>query len=141
MADSDSRRCKRSRAWHRARWRDHVDAHACSGGPVPGYCREHGLRTNSFYRWRRIFREEAGKEPVVASGGERVDGASPTPASGAGRPEEPRFVELKLSEGDRFLETSGVEVLLPAGRRLRVSPGFDEDTLRRAVSALESLPC
>ena len=111
------------------------------GEPVSAECRDDGVGMNGCYRWRGIFGEEAGKEPVVASGGERVDGASPTPVSGAGRPDEPRFVELKLSEGDRFLETSGVEVLLPAGRRLRVSPGFDEDTLRRAVSALEPLPC
>ncbi len=37
-------------------------------------------------------------------------------------------------------EESGVEIVLTNGRRLSVRPGFDEETLRRAVEALDR-PC
>ena len=51
------------------------------------------------------------------------------------------FAELRLPAGTVQAAASGVEVVLPGERRLRLGPGFNEDTLRRAVSVLESLSC
>lgn len=130
MANSVPKRCKRSRAWRRARWREHVEAQPLSGLCVTDYCLSRGLRRESFHRWRRAFASE------VNVGGEAAPGQGE-----AGLAASPLFVELSglpLSEG---APTAGVELVLPGERRLRLEPGFDEDTLRRAVAVLESLSC
>lgn len=130
MADSGTGGCGRSRAWHRARWREHVVAQAGSGLSAASYCREYGLRRRSFYRWRAVFRVE--EAACTASGpGDGLAGASVPPV----------FAELRLAAGAGLAAASGVEVVLPGERRLRLGPGFNEDTLRRAVSVLESLSC
>jgi hypothetical protein len=46
-----------------------------------------------------------------------------------------RFAEAHVSR--HF----AIEVVLGGGRRIAVGPGFDEETLRRVVIALESGPC
>jgi transposase len=133
MADVGARRCKRNRAWHRAQWREHVGNQARSGLSAAAYCRAHGLTRSSFYRWGRIFRTED-----AAAGG-----ASGLDEERAQTPVPPVFAELRVTPtpASAAAETSGVEVVLPGQRRLRVVPGFDEDTLRRAVRVLESLSC
>ena len=50
--------------------------------------------------------------------------------------EGPAFVELEVMPDERSAET-GIEVVLSNGRRLALQPGFDEETLRRAIGALE----
>lgn len=50
--------------------------------------------------------------------------------------EEPAFVELEVAD-DCPAASSSIEIVLSSGRRLIVQPGFDEETLRRAVDALE----
>lgn len=130
MADSGTRRCGRSRAWHRARWREHVVAQEGSALSAAAYCREHGLRRRTFYRWRGVFRAEETAGEASGSG----DGLAGAWAPAA-------FAELRLSRGATQTEAWGVEVVLPGERRLRLGPGFDEETLRRAVSVLESLSC
>ena len=39
------------------------------------------------------------------------------------------------------VEASTIEVVLAGERRIRVAPGFDEETLRRVVAALEGAAC
>lgn len=51
--------------------------------------------------------------------------------------ESPAFVELEVAD-EMPTAGSGIEIVLSSGRRLVVQPGFDEETLRRAVAALES---
>jgi len=108
-----------------------VSAQAGSGLSAAAYCRKHGLGVASFYRWRRIFAAEGESIP---SAGKTGESALP---SGA------RFAELRLAGTGLAAgeDASGVELVLPGERRLRLSPGFDADTLVRAVIALESLPC
>jgi transposase-like protein len=43
----------------RAQWRDVVDRQRSSGLSVSEFCRREKTTENSFYRWRRIFAEEA----------------------------------------------------------------------------------
>jgi hypothetical protein len=52
------------------------------------------------------------------------------------RQERPRFVELEVVDEPAVAEAS-IEILLAGGRRLLVRPGFDLETLTRAVAALE----
>ena len=131
MATGNVRGAKRSRAWHRARWREHVEAWASSGMSAAAYCREHGLNPKCFYRWRRIF--EASGE---LSGSRRDSVESNGGAT-------PQFAELRLSSDGvpSAGASSGVELVVSADRRLRLATGFDAETLRRAVNVLESLPC
>lgn len=48
----------------------------------------------------------------------------------------PAFVEVEV-RADKAPSETRIEVELANGRRLAVRPGFDEETLRRAVVALE----
>lgn len=130
MAESGTRSCGRSRAWHRARWREHVVAQAGSGLSAAAYCREHGLRKRSFYRWRTAFRAEG---TVCGASGSVEDHAEVSSA--------PVFAELRLAPETGPVAALAIEVVLPGERRLRLGPGFDAETLRRAVSVLESLSC
>ena len=136
MAESCGRRLKRSRAWHRARWRKHVVAQGESGLSVVVYCRDHGLVRESFYRWRRVFLAEEAGASVSSARGVSQDSAADTDASASAV-----FAELRLPLASDTTAASGVEVVLAGERRLRLESGFDEDTLRRAVVALEVLPC
>ena len=119
-------------------WREHLAAHEASGLSVRVYCREHGLGEASFYQWRRRFQCEEAEAP--ASG--RPLGNAGLVRGALGQP-RPAFAEVRLAPLDAagVASASGVEVVLGGERRLRLEAGFDAETLRRAVAALESLPC
>lgn len=162
MADELGRACRRSRAWHRARWLEHVLAWEESGVSGVAYCERHGLRPRSLYRWRRVFRasvelsrgsEESGASPDSASllagrgteGLDCVEGfgqAASTATREAGASSAPMFAEVHVAEslmpGVGASGASGVELVLCGERRVRLAPGFDEGTLRRVVALLES---
>lgn len=104
-----------------ARWREHVEEQARSGLTVGAYCAARGLAAPTFYEWRRR---------IAAGGG---------PARAAFVP-----VEVTSSSARRFERpcgSSGVEVILAGGARLRLERGFDATALRSAVAALEGRPC
>lgn len=129
MPESAVRKCRRSRAWRRARWREHVESQPRSGLCVVDYCQQHGLRRESFYRWRRVFAKDAAAE--TSSGAEAGQSALGAPL----------FAEVIGLAQAVDTPASGVELVLAGERRICLAPGFDEDTLRRAVAVLESLPC
>jgi len=86
-----------------------------SGLSVRGFCEEHGLAVPSFYAWGRTLarRDSAvGFVPVQVI---------PEP--------EPRTTAARLP--------SSLELVLGAGRVLRVAPGFDGPTLKRLLALLE----
>ncbi len=114
-------------------WRGHIDAQGKSGFSIRRYCRNHGLTEALFYQWRRRLTRETGASDVRAGGEDVV---------------RPLFVPVRVKEsGIVSLGDSGasafevVEVVLQNGRLLRVRPGFDGETLQRAVAALESPSC
>ena len=71
------------------------------------FCRERGIKQNSFYRWRRRLRE---KQPG-------------------------RFALLEPSE-EIATGASGLEVILVSGERLRITNGVDAATLRLVLETL-----
>lgn len=123
------RKCRRSLGWIREQWRGHVAAQASSGLSGLAYCRRHGLHAKSFYRWRRVFGAMAGTPDI------RV--------SHEGDPAKPVFAELRVREAVREPPAADgcarLEVVARGGRMLRVWPGFDGETLARAVAVLEGL--
>jgi transposase len=84
--------------------------------------RRHDLCPQQLYAWRRLFREaaEARVETPLVFLPVEVSDASTRPAAPRSR-----------------RRTKAVEVTLVGGRRLRVDPDIDPDTLCRLVQALE----
>jgi hypothetical protein len=96
-------------------WRAMVRRWHSSGLSVRAFCEEHGLAVPSFYAWRRTLAQRDSAVRFVPV--QVTPELEPrTPAAGP---------------------TSGLELVLTAGRRLRIAPGFDEATLRRLLALLE----
>ena len=126
------RKCRRSRRWIREQWRSHVETQAASGLSGQAYCRRHGLRAKSFYRWRRVL------------GATVAPGKNVSPED---EPARPVFAEVRVCDAVRVPEhpmedgCARVEVVARGGRAIRVWPGFDGETLARTVAVLEGLSC
>jgi transposase-like protein len=97
-------------------WRRMVRQFHGSGLSVRAFCEEHGLSVASFYGWRRTL--AARDEAVV------------------------RFVPVQVTPQSLKGEGSAgaVELVLGAGRCLRIGPGFDGPTLTRLLALLEGQP-
>jgi hypothetical protein len=110
MSTAKQRSARKERFWRTVlrQWRR-------SGLSVRAYCHEHGLSEPSFYAWRRTL---ASCESQAVS-----------------------FVPVRVAEPGPSPATDGsagaLELVLDAGRRLRVGPGFDAPTLRRLLALLE----
>ena len=124
------RKCRRSRRWIREQWLGHVEAQAASGLSGVAYCRRHGLRAKSFYRWRRVLGRAVASYENVCAKDEQA---------------KPVFAEVRVRDAAFVAEhrvmdgCARVEVVARDGRTIRVWPGFDGETLARAVAVLEGL--
>jgi len=107
-----------------ARWRAIVDEWSKSGESVRDFCAKRELSRWTFYDRRRSLRPE-------------VESSKPAflPVRVVGRASVPPIV---VSERAR---SSGVEVVLRSGDRLRLDLSFDSEALTRAVAALEAARC
>jgi hypothetical protein len=111
MSTSSPPRSSKERFWRRMvrQWDN-------SGLSVRDFCAERGLAEASFYAWRRTITER--------------DAAAV------------HFVPVRVVPEEQRAATdsgggSGLELVLPAGRRLRIAPGFDAATLQRLLPLLE----
>ena len=90
-------------------WRERIEAQQHSGLSVQQFCKEQGLNNPSFYYWRKRFRQ---RPPVrfalIETGG------APPPA-----PSE-----------------HCLELVLPAGERMRIGAGVNAAVLRTVLEAL-----
>ena len=104
-------------------WRRAVAEQQESGLRVRQFCRRKKIAEASFYGWKRelALRDREGKGPGQAG-------------SAAG-PEE-AFVPLRVTPAP--LLVAGLELLHPSGHVIRIPAGFDDETLRRVLSILES---
>jgi hypothetical protein len=109
------------------------------------FCVQHGLSEPSFYAWRReIARRD--QERITATHKKRT--SRQAASSRIGRPAgsvpdasavRPAFVKLAVDAGGVLPST--IDVVVGAGRLLRVRPGFDADLLRQLVHVLEEPSC
>jgi transposase-like protein len=110
MSTNNQRSSSKERFWRRM-----VRRCRNSGLSVRAFCEEHGLSEPSFYAWRRSLaaRDEAAVRfvPVQVT-------PSPQPTT--------------MADGS----AGAVELVLSAGRRLRIGPGFDGPTLTRLLALL-----
>ena len=97
-------------------WRQALARWQRSGLTMRAFCRRESLSEPSFHAWRRELRRRDHEKTSVRS--------------------RPAFVPVRVSASSPFLE-----LVLAAGRVLRVPPGFDGPTLREVVAALETPSC
>jgi hypothetical protein len=115
MSTTRQRDPHKERFWRRSlrQWRN-------SGLGIAEFCRQQGLAAASFHAWRRILAQrdlEAAQLVPVRVLAETVPGATDS-------------------------ATTGLELVIDGGRRLRIGPAFDDATLRRLLSVLEEgRPC
>ena len=98
-------------------WRRMVRQCRGSGLSVWGFCEERGLSEPSFYAWRRTL---ADRDAAAV----RFVPVQVTPDA---KP------ATKTADGS----AGAVELVLDAGRRLRIGPGFDGPTVTRLLALLE----
>ena len=113
-------------------WREMVRRWQRSGATIREFCAEHGLSEPSFYGWRRELakRDEEARERPARTNARSVR----RPANGL-----PVFVPLQVTPTE---PASALEVVVGAGRIVRVAPGFDAATLRNLLAVLaEAASC
>ena len=96
-------------------WRQRLARFESPGLSAPDFCVKEGVALSSFYAWRR-----------------RLNGPAATPAADQA---ESRFVPIRIREA------APVELHLPGGVTLRLTPGCDLDFVRSLVAALGEPSC
>ncbi|HYY72821.1 MAG TPA: hypothetical protein VE778_04450 [Candidatus Bathyarchaeia archaeon] len=99
-------------------WQRTIGDAARSGMSIREFCRQRRLRESQFYWWQRKLkarRQERNK-----------------PASSGGT------ASFALVSEDGASMPAGLELVLRDGRRLRISQGVQEETLRAVLAAMDS---
>ena len=102
-------------------WREIFREQARSGQGHSAFCRERSISLHSYFWYRRRLGWPRAKK------------------AGATAPQSPKLVPVRIAANST--SSSGIEaieVVLAAGRCLRVSRGFDEETLLRLLRLLEA---
>jgi hypothetical protein len=110
-----------------------------SGLSKAEFCRQAGLSLASFKNWLYTPTYRRAIDRFVA------DSDRPGPQSGS---RGPRLVPVVVRADDGLPDDPlptpssepSLQVVLGVGRRIAVGPGFDPDTLRRLIDALEARP-
>jgi transposase len=97
----------------RTTWMARLTRFADSALTVAAFCDRERVSVPSFYYWKRQLAD------------------APPAASNA-----PRLLPVHLTAGP-----TPVELLLPGGAVLRLSPGCDLDFVRALLATLEAIPC
>lgn len=108
------------------RWLERMRAWQQSQLSVRAFCQRRCLSEASFYGWRRLLHErglidERGRSQAVTAAG------------------TPTFVQVAVPAAAGAVPA--IDVVLPAGRVLRVRPGFDAELLRQLLRLLEEPSC
>jgi len=103
----------RSRAATRQAWVERLERFRTAQLSVVAFCRAEGVSAHAFYYWKRQL-----TQPTAVGD------------------DTPRLIPVRIRP-----ESAAVEVILPGGAALRLSPGCDLAFVRSLVEALGSLPC
>jgi hypothetical protein len=122
--------------WQRDRqkeqlWRKRVREQARSGLSIREFCESRRLLESSFYVWRRELRARDAEQAKANN----TRGSSASSAASPG----PTFAAITVAGVESL--SSPLEVVLASGVRVRVPIGFDQQTLRELLSALEPPAC
>jgi hypothetical protein len=116
MPLSASRPGRRPNPATRQRWQQRLERFRASGLTVPAFCDREGIAPASFYAWRRRLRHD------------------PTPPA----TDATRLVPVRLVAAPA---SAPVELVLPSGVVLRLSPDTDLLWLRQVLPLLGVAPC
>jgi hypothetical protein len=106
-----------------------LDVFSQSGLSQAAFSKKYGFSSERLSWWRKkLFDQNSRPEFTPELLPVRVVDTSPVPTVSS-RPDS------------RLCKDSGVEVMVGGGRRVRLTPGFDAETLYRAVEVLEVVPC
>ena len=98
-------------------WRRIIGEAARGGMSIRDFCRQRRVKASQFYRWQRKLKGD-GEDRKMASGvGQRASFA--------------------LVSDEAGVMSTGLELVLRDGRRLRISQGVEEESLRAVLAALE----
>ncbi len=107
----------------RDHWRKLIAQAARSGTSIRAFCGERGVTEAQFYAWRA-----------------RLNGKAQGVARRRALREAKAATFALVSDAPGTLD-AGIELVLADGRRVRISRGVDEATLRTVLSAVGSAPC
>jgi hypothetical protein len=99
-------------------WQRTIGDAARSGMSIREFCRQRHVKESQFYGWQRKLkagRQERNKPRV-----------------------QDRAASFALVSEDGMDTPAGLELVLQDGRRLRISQGVQEETLRAVLAAMES---
>jgi hypothetical protein len=105
-------------------WRKVIGEAARSGVSIRRFCQQRKLKESQFYWWQRTLNE-------------RQASALRSQGRGKARNDAGHATFALVSEKSGELGSSGIELMLRDGRRLRIGKGVDEETLRTVVTVLE----
>jgi hypothetical protein len=126
-----------------AEWAALIDEWKQGGLDLPEFCRRRGLSRGTMQGWVYKTPLKRAIEAARRQGSDLVARALPEATPGESPPSVP-FLPVRFAEDvvpQRPTDHVAIEVILGGGRRVAVGPGFDEETLRRVVVALESGRC
>ena len=107
-------------------WGKVIQEAARSGMSTREFCRRRRINEHQFYWWRHRLSEDVRRQQAAAAGNE----AKTRPAA--------TFALVSTEAGST---DAGIELVLEGGRRLRISKGVDEATLRTVLAAVERERC
>ena len=115
-------------------WADVVSEWRASGLSQKEFCQRRGISDRALNNWlyKSPYRERVARILTARSQEDLVT-------------EPPRFVPVAVLGATMAIYSqaaaAAIEIVLPNGPRIAVAPGFDAETLRRVVAALEARPC
>jgi hypothetical protein len=121
-----------------AEWAVLIDEWRSGGLSLPAFCRQRGLSRGTMQNW--VYKPALKRAVEDARRASRARRDAPTMR--AESPATPpaflpvRFAEVAVPRREPEAPIA-IEVVLGGGRRIVVGPGFDPETLRRVVAALE----
>jgi hypothetical protein len=99
-------------------WQRTIGAAAQSGMSIREFCRQRQVKESQFYWWQRKLKADQQERKLSPGGDGRASFALVSEEAGS--------------------LPAGLELVLRDGRRLRISKGVEEESLRAVLAALES---
>jgi len=100
-------------------WQKVIQQATRSGQSIRAFCRQRRLKEHQFYLWQRRLKDHRPRQDKSATG-------------------QATFALVSDQPGQL---SSGVELLLSDGSRLRIGPGVEEKTLRTVLAVLGAGVC
>lgn len=110
-------------------WRRVVARQQQSGLTMAAFCAHEQIKPSALSWWARQLRKREATRRKAE------------PQKLRRKPRRSAFVPVRVIEAAPTPSAPAVEVVTRDGHVIRLGPGFDPATLRRAVAALEGQPC